>query len=101
MEAAGEPGTPAAIRTHGDTGVKASFPVLGHRRRGAHGHPHQPPGSSVPADENPSGYGGAENIPDMWTVRGFLLVPIAIFLELDDDTTASLPAEIMTERRST
>ena len=34
----------------------------------------------VPADEEPSRYRGAEEIPATWTVRGFLLVQIAIFL---------------------
>jgi hypothetical protein len=40
----------------------------------------QPSTGTILADGEPSLYGGAEEVSAIWTIRGFLLVQIAIFL---------------------
>ena len=48
--------------------------------RGTPGSRDQPAARIVPADEEPSRYRVAEEVPAIWIIRGFLLVQIAIFL---------------------
>jgi hypothetical protein len=48
--------------------------------QGTPGSRDQPAAGIVSADAEPSLYRGAEEVPGIWTVRGFLLVQIAIFL---------------------
>jgi hypothetical protein len=62
--------------------VKAVFTILAHRGQARPGGPDQPTGRLSAADEKPSYDRSAEGFPSMWTVRGFLLVQIAIFLVL-------------------
>jgi hypothetical protein len=62
--------------------MKAVFPVLTHRGRGTPGRWEQPAGSASAADEKPPRDRRVTGFRTTWTVRGFLLVEIAIFLLL-------------------
>jgi hypothetical protein len=62
--------------------MKAVFPILTHRSRGTPGGWDQPAGSAPAADEKPPRDRRVKVFSTIWTVRGFLLVEIAIFLLL-------------------
>jgi hypothetical protein len=62
--------------------MKAVFTILADRGQTGAGRGTQPTGRVPAADERPSHDRGAEGFRAIWTVRGFLLVQIAIFLVL-------------------
>lgn len=62
--------------------MKAVFTILAHRGLLLPGHRNQPADGVSAADEKPSHNRSAEGFRAIWTVRGFLLVQIAIFLVL-------------------
>ena len=62
--------------------MKAAFTILAHRGQAGAGCGNQPTGSVSAADENPSDDRSARGVRTIWTVRGFLLVQIAMFLVL-------------------
>lgn len=62
--------------------MRAVFPVLMYRDRGAPGRWGQPAGNSIAGAEKPPHDRSMEVSSTIWTVRAFLLVEIAIFLVL-------------------
>ena len=62
--------------------MKAVVTILGHRGRAGAGGGDQPTGRVSAAHEKPSHDRRAEGFGSIWTVRGFLLAQIAVFLVL-------------------
>jgi hypothetical protein len=62
--------------------MNAAFSVLPHRGQVLPGHRNQPVAKVSGADEEAPPDGSAEGGRTIWTIRGFLLVQIAIFLAL-------------------
>ena len=62
--------------------MKAAFTILTHRDQAGVGRRSRPTGSGSAADEQPSRGSSVGGSRTIWTVRGFLLAQIAIFLAL-------------------
>src|SRR5918911_793733 len=82
MEGASERRNPGVVRATGGTGMKAVFTILAHRGQAGAGGRNQAPGRASAADKKPLHDRSAERFRSIWTVRGFLLVQIAIFVVL-------------------
>src|SRR5690242_13461928 len=71
-----------AVHAHGRTGMNAGLSVLPHRGQEDPDRRSSPVARVSEADAKPPHDGRSEGDHTIWTIRGFLLVQIAIFLAL-------------------
>src|SRR5947209_8078458 len=82
MEDGGERHNPDAVPAHGGTGMRAIFSVRLHRGQVLPREPAGPRDGVAMVDEKPPHDRSTHAFRGIWTVRGFLLLQIAIFLAL-------------------
>src|SRR5947209_15350602 len=82
MEDSGESSDPDTVQAGGGSGMNTAFSTLTHGGQGAPGRRNQPAGRDSSPDETPSRDRSVRGFRSIWTLRGFLLLQIAIFLAL-------------------